>query len=678
MHIGTRVVAPEGLGQMAKGVFYHCLDNNLKRPDVLFVYFDWKGKGQPKAILLSLPREVFETAISKGQLIATEEQPSLPPWLQELEGKNLWNAEIGRKSATIPYYERVTKRLAKLSPALDSLAEILDADDIFGRISAIARSMTPPQNETRYRLWLLSYLCFGRNIWALHAPFHRIGHWERDVSGTRKQGAPSKAYGRHYGYQMTKSIAERCVNAYQRHVKQGRKMTDIYADAMINEFRCHATEGKFKLLKFMQPNGFPFPTIRQFRYEIEKKLGIATIQMNRYGETRHRNKKAVTEGRYSEAVGNLLEKIECDGYFTTELPKGYIEGSTLLPLCVVKARDVLSGAELGIGFSFGSEVGSAYRMMLFSMAVPKNFFCMLWGMEGITKDMWPCEGVSQDIKFDRGPGSSIKLLEDYAKPVFAGMAPSFAPQSKATVESSHRREVHIEGAPKHFASNMTPVELARREIRALILRNNTTDMSDRMELDPALAFTPPSPNALWHHYDKRFRNVATPMSIDEAVRTYLTPIELKATKEGAFHDQRWYYSLELQESGFLQTLARGNQHTAFCKGYMLDMCLRYVWIELTNGQLMLLKGRLRTREDESLLDVSETEHQQMKEARAVVDSAYAVHNAAFTAEMRAQHKAETGKSWDAGNLRSGKPKRGSETHQENHEVKQHTAQRRQR
>jgi len=311
-----------------------------------------------------------------------------------------------------------------------------------------------------------------------------------------------------------------------------------------------------------------------------------------------------------------------------------VDGTTLPALCVVKARCILSGLELGIGFSLGSEVGSAYRMMLFSMAVPKDFFCMLWGIEGITNDDWPCEGMPQDIKFDRGPGSSLKLIEDSVKPVYSVMAPSYTPQSKATVESSHPREIHMQGAPAHFASQHTPVQLAKREIRALNVRNNTANMMDRMELDPALAHVPPSANALWKHYSGRFRNAATPMSIDDAARAFLTPIELKVTKTGAYLGDRWYYSDELKKCGLLQKLARGSQASVNCRGYMLDVCLLHVFMELPNGQLLLLRGRLRTREDKAMLEVSMAEHLQWTEARAITNSAYAVHCTAYPSMMK--------------------------------------------
>ncbi|UCV08539.1 hypothetical protein [Dechloromonas denitrificans] len=277
---------------MVKNVFYHCLDNNFKRPNVLLVQFAWEPNRQPRAVLLKMPREDFEAAIDQELIVVTEKQPTLPLWLQELEGQNLWSKDGQRKGSKIHYYDRVTRRLNFLGPALESLPEILDAEDVVGRISAIARSVAPPQNETRYRLWLLTYLCFGRNVWALHAPFHQIGRWDRESSSTRKLGAPSKSYGRHYGHRMTESIGERCVKAYLRYVKQGRKMTDIYAEAMIKEFGCQSiTAGRFGLEVYVHPNGLPFPTARQFRYRVEKVLGIETVQVYRYGKTRYRNKK---------------------------------------------------------------------------------------------------------------------------------------------------------------------------------------------------------------------------------------------------------------------------------------------------------------------------------------------------------------------------------------------------
>lgn len=100
MHIGTRIVAPEGFGQLAKDTFYHCLDNNHSHPNILLVQFAWRNKGQPSALLLKIPREDFEAAIDDGLIVATEEQPSLPPWLEEMTGVNFWTKDSARKNVS--------------------------------------------------------------------------------------------------------------------------------------------------------------------------------------------------------------------------------------------------------------------------------------------------------------------------------------------------------------------------------------------------------------------------------------------------------------------------------------------------------------------------------------------------------------------------------------------------
>lgn len=55
MRIGTQISAPEGFGQLAKNVFYHCLDNDFKRPNVLLVQFSWEPNSHPKATVHEKP-----------------------------------------------------------------------------------------------------------------------------------------------------------------------------------------------------------------------------------------------------------------------------------------------------------------------------------------------------------------------------------------------------------------------------------------------------------------------------------------------------------------------------------------------------------------------------------------------------------------------------------------------
>jgi len=670
---GTRLVAPHGLGSLPKDVPHHFLINHAASSRVLTVRFSWSGKGTPHAQLISIDRAEFEAAAVRGEILPTEQQPTLPSWLESLEGENLGLRDVERQKAKVLHSDRIDRRLLVITPAIDDMSKILAANDVEEAINQYARKASPPQNETRFRLWVLTYLCFGRNYWSLLPPFHLAGKWDRKRLAPKKMGAPSRAHGRRYGYGMSLELAERCEKAYVKYLRLGKSMSKIYEEAMRKEFRCISLDQPSGMKVYTHPKGMPFPTLRQFRYQIGKSFGIETVQKNRYGSARHRNRLAPSMGNYSADVANLTEKVESDGYFTMERPKGYLEGSVLKPLCVVTSRDLLSGMMLGIGFSFGSEHGTAYRMMLFSMAVPKDYFCRLWGVT-LKAGEWPSQGLPPHFKVDRGPGSSLSLVADAAKPVIRNIVESWSGQSKATIESSHPRDVKFEGQPTYVESDYTPVALCRREIFRLLKYNQTADMSARMEIDRELAFIPPIPHALWNHYDARFRNSANPMSIDDAVRAFLTPVKLKVSKDGVFLDGRRYDSKELKKSGLLDRIARAGQREEAIQGYMLDLCIRHIWIEVDH-QVLLLDAQLKIREDAELLFISCTELEQWNEARAEVDSAFRVHVPPATTDFIERFESQTGDKWEEGKRKYGSPKKDASSRQEVQDVQQHTAKR---
>lgn len=683
MLIGTRLVAPEGFASLPKDVPHHFLCNHQASDRVMMVRFSWSGKGAPQAQLISLERSDFESAAIRKEIIPTKNQPTLPPWLEMLEGQNLGardtsrlrgrgiNTEYGNGKRL--HSERIDQRLLYIASALADLPKILAADDVEAEINKYARQATPRQNETRFRLWLLTYIAFGCNYWSLLPPFHHAGHWDRKQFAHTKMGAPSKAHGKRYGFGMTEDLANQCEKAYVKYMHLGKSMKSIYEESMRKEFGCRTLEQPSGMKVYMHPKGRPFPTLRQFRYQIEKIFGTSTIQKNRYGSARHRNRLVPSMGSYSSDVANLMEKIEADGYFPAERPKGYLEGSVLKPLCVVTSRDLLSGAKLGIGFAFGEERADAYRMMLFSMAVPKDYFCRLWGIR-LKPGEWVNQGVPPHYKTDRGPGGILNLVDKNVRPTIRNLVESWSGQSKATIESSHPRNVKFEGQPTFIESDYTPVALCRREIGRLIKYNHTADMSGRMEIDRELAFTPPTPHALWEHYDERFRNSAFPVHINDAVRKYLTPVKLKVTKDGVFLDGRRYDSKELRECGLLDGIARAGNKEKVYTGFIMDLCIRHVWLEV-DSELLLLDAQLKIREDNELLYISLAELGQWNEARAETYSAFTVHELAATSEFIERFESQTGDKWKEGKRRHGSPKKGASSHQEGLDVRQHTTQR---
>ncbi|AHB78621.1 hypothetical protein X636_17585 [Pandoraea pnomenusa] len=106
-----------------------------------------------------------------------------------------------RPSGRRSYLEYVQSRLMHLARALDNLDAIFAEPDIDYAINQFANDASPPQNRGRFRFWLLVYLCFGRNMWALLPPFHRLGRQAGKYSDV-KLGAPSKANGKFHGYML--------------------------------------------------------------------------------------------------------------------------------------------------------------------------------------------------------------------------------------------------------------------------------------------------------------------------------------------------------------------------------------------------------------------------------------------------------------------------------------------
>lgn len=669
MHVGIQLVAPDGFGQMEKDLRYCFLRNDAARKRVLLVRFEGDDGTQPSAQLIALSHQQFDDAMVLGLIAIAESQVLLPPWLTDLDGLDLSKLDFPRANPKKSHASRVEERLMVIAPLLKEMESILGAEDPVREINRYARSMRPKQNETRVRVWFFTYLCFGRNIWSLLPPFHRSGHWNRLTHG-RKMGRPSIARGANYGYRADEEMIEAMIAGFLKFSGLGVTLRHVYDKTMIHLFKCKATADQHGSMRFSQPEGKPFPQYRQFQYRIHKEFGLESVQKTIYGETRHRTRLAASKGNFSAAVANLLERVEADAYYTDEKPRGYREGSSLSALCVVRVRDVLSGLLLGIGFAFGAEKHTAYRMAYFCAAVPKHYFGRLFGVS-IENAEWPSIGLPGHCITDRGPGAKRNLIEDFERrfPI-SEITPSWSGQSKATIESSNPKSIKPEGQPSFFQSDLTPVELARREIYRLLKYNHTANMSGRFQPDPDMAFVMPTPIGLWRHYDGRLRTNAQPMSIPDAVRTFLSPTEFAVKNDGVWFNEQRYDSDELRKFGLLDRVTR--EGTAKIQGYLLDLCVRYIWVEL-DGQLLELEAQMRIRDDDEKLFMSLAEMVQWTETRRQINSEFREHQHAAAAHFISRFEDETGKAWDAGKRRPGKPTRDAISRQEEADAKRYTS-----
>lgn len=648
MHIGNQLTAPNGYAELRNDTRYHLLRNDARSGRVFLASF---LSEKPGATLTVLTRAAFEDGLTAQAIVRRDLALHMPPWLAPLEGLDLRAIDARRTRAKRCHRDLAEQRRAHLQDALAHLNEIFSADEPLRAINRFAREAVPSQNESRFRVWFLVYLVFGHNSLTLWPLVHQYGRWSREEKSTVKFGRPSP-FGPMHGHPCNADMKEKIEIGYLRFAELGRSMWTVYALAMTKVFGCNVAtlDGGDKV--YAHPAGDPFPSRHQWRYWCIKIFGLPHIQKALYGEQRHRHGQA-SMGRFSQGVANLMEKVEADAYSTLEYPRGFTADHLLPKLYVVRVICVLSGVAVGIGFSLGSETHLAYSMALFCCAIGKKRFCALFGID-IDDTRWSCIGLPTAFIPDRGPGASERIASQL-KGVTAEveLPPSYTPQSHATVESSHPRDHTVEGKPTHVPSKMNPVELARREIFQLLSDNNNSSALDRMTPEMLRDDVLATPMGIWRYMDDRGRNDAQGMAFDDAVRTFLTPVDFVVVDGRLFLQRMPYNSPALQSTGILDKLRHGS--ATRLPGYAMDLCVRHAWVVVMD-RLVEVDAQLPIRDDEGQLYVSLDELKAYADAKRKGRNRVDDNRAPTLSEAMQESDDSTGKSWHGAKRRSGKAK----------------------
>ncbi len=718
--VGTQLEARNGYRNLEKGRTYYVLRSSQLTSRVLLVDFVirpacekvYRSAKKPKRKvtpipyprLVALDRENFELGLLKGEIVRLPEQRTMPPWLDKLEGLNLeikdkpgrkrkrsladrigQNREaillpvrdheqivysndleaINNEQARTPkskpsHKDRIDRKLDAIHPLVRDFEQVLDSDNPDEIINRHARTLNPTQNETRVRLWFYTYIVFGRNRFALHYPIHKQGHWNRlETASSIKRGRPP-LNGKGYGYNTTSDTLAMMLNGYRRESGINTDLIFIYVQTMRKDFGCRTKEvkiGKRKYLEIWHPEGKPFPTSGTFAYHVNKSFKKLIVQETRLGATRVRSQLAPTRGPFTQHTLNLMQRGEGDAYAVAELARGLVEGHPLPPLYVVIRRDTASGIKTGIGFSQGSERGSAYRGAKFCEAIPKVRYCRLFGIE-ISEDQWPSIGGAPEEITDRGAGSTrdAKGREpDYA-PTVSQMPPSYSGQSKAIIESSNPKNPSNDEAPSFVLSNLRTFELVRREIFRLLQFNDSCDIGNRIPPDLLEEVRRQTPNGLWETLDNCGRNDAVQMSFETAVRTYLDKLDATLTRDGVFLLGQRYMSKELDAAGARSSVS-GNQSTEVTV-YFLEGCLRYIWLEW-KGRLIEVEVQYAVPVSNDVLYMSLEEVRQFDEYTRAHSQPLKKHREAVALKTYHEFKEVVGKEWNSGSRVRGRPKRGT-------------------
>ncbi|NTV94163.1 MAG: hypothetical protein HGA75_01955 [Thiobacillus sp.] len=687
MQTGTQLCAPDGFDVLRKDVVYHLLRSDPARQRVLLLEFKCKclrhrpkaqndtcpsysssteqpevsalnSTGSPESfrpVLHYLSRYRFEQGLEDGMIVTRELQEELPPWFNGLTIDELRTYSQPRQGRKKSHEERIDQILLHLWPLVQNLDQVLAAESPDAVINAHARACKPVQHETRLRTAFYAYLAFGFSRWALHYAVHCIGRWSR-MGHERKLGRPSHIYGAHHGHGTNDpEIVERILEGYRRFAGPGQHLSRIYRRTLVSVFGCVMQTDPFGRKSFIHPAGRPFPSLGQFAYRVAQTFPLEIRQTYKYGHARVRNRLTHSLGRFAESVGNLMERTEQDAYCCDQVAIGNRPGSHLPALWVVRIRCIASGMIVGIGFSVGAELASAYRMALFCAAVDKVKFASLFGIELRPED-WPSIGISPHVINDRGPGSTVMADSADAAfmPVIKEAAPSYSGQSKASVETLHPKPVKQEGKPRYKETRLTIPQLAAQEILRAVADNHSTDVTDRLNNDALNDGVFPTPVSLWNYLNRRGRNHAVTMRFEEAVRAYLTPIELTVRDDAAYFKDARYDSDALQCSGALQKAHDLGRYTL--PGYMLDVCVRHLWLQL-KPDMAEVDAMLSIRDGQEQLYISVLELEQLEQIRRDGKIELMTHRLAAQCEYEEVFRALTGQAFEQGILKPGRTRR---------------------
>lgn len=659
METGTQVEAPTGCGSLTSGqVYYFCGCYDEK---VLLVWFV-NAKHGWRVHCIRLAKVDFECALNGEAplILRTAVQHTVPPWLWP-EGNLDYDKleERRQKSDRKTYREQAEDRLLKITPALRESDKILAALDPNAAIARVCRKAGIKDHPHRLQTWFFAiYLHPGAGVWALKKPAGRTGTWDRasEKHATKKLGRP-RLIDANAG-SSTALIKEKIITCYSKRCRVGKSMRAIHADALFEDFGCITTKNKDGINVLIHPENKPFPSYGQFRAVVVKALGPEKVRQNLYGDARIRNSKAHDDGSYKAQVANLLEDLQVDAYYVSERARSLCSSEPMPRLAVVRARCTASGANVGVGFSLEGEAEEAYRAALFCVAVPKELIFRLYGVDS-SLITWDMQGLPPTCLSDRGPAGSSTLIQGLqTRFPLKAVTPSYTPKSKAPVESGNPRKVKLEGKPSFVQSDLSVPQLMKRELLEAVRQNHAQDISDRLTNQEAVEFLrrgwPATPQRLWAFRTEQMRTHARVISVEQAVRLFLRPVQFSVNEKGVKFRNFIYSSQEFRLNGVHARLAKLNKPEI--TGYALAMALMIIWVEVDGKLIELTPHKVIPCDDEEYL-ISVTDAADFEAKRAALASLTRQAGEAAANAARGAFKKSSGKNWSGGSRRDGVPKR---------------------
>lgn len=666
--IGTQLVVSNEFHSLIPNATYYFLVRTNRVRLVWFEHQEIKrvGKKQradsplPKVHIVDISGELFDYGLDQGYIGVKHYQDELPLWLVS-EDTPIKSKKIGGSICLDKQDARLKRKLKTIAPLVKSLEIILNLENPFQYLNHYARLSCPELNASRLRAEFFSYILFRRDERVLRYRVGRIGCWDRDNHKGKKPGATSLGVGKYLSAKSTDMDVMNDIRVgWQRWGKLGSTVREIHKNVCVYLWESEVIEMSKGVKITIRPDGRAALSEQQFRRRLYQLIGYEEVKTTLRGHAFWREERAPSKGRFSEDLCNVGERIESDGYWVKDKVLAP-DGVNILPgLVVIRVKCVLSGMLLGIGFSLGGENAEAYRMAQFCMAIPKSLFGKYFGVE-ISDERWPSVGISDNLVFDRGAGCSIKAeaSEPIGKATMREMPPTGFGQGKAAIESSHPRNPKTRDRQAYRTTSLNLIDLMRREIERTIDQVDSADMSSRITPSMLAYVDRATPLAIFSALSERGRTCLRPISFEDAVRSFLSPVSLQVKADGVYHMYQRYTSADFVLTG-LMSIAASTGKQIEVTGYSMEMCLRYIFVEW-KGKIIEVAAVLAIREDDEQLFISLEEMGLADQLLREMKSDLKVHASATKVEGLQRFITNAGISSEKCIVKPGVPKRKSKS-----------------
>lgn len=665
MALGVQLIAPLGLGTLERGTTYHYIHRDDDRERIVLAGF---ATTPARTWLEFVAIEVYEKAMQTGKLkvISASERKRMPPWLANYEHVHfdtdlVFHMKVPKKGQV--QEDGVNARWAKIRHAIDDYKNIFSQYDPLKELNTHARKAETVQNESRFRLWVITYLSFGCNTWVLLPPTGGRGTYTRDDAEklVKRMGRPSLD-GIDHGYNVDANMKLKIKEGFQNFKnKKGKYLSDIHRNTLSKEFACKTRKGAQRGQEHCHPQGLAFPSYGQFHYWCYTLIGKEQVLRALLGEQEYRNKYAAPVGSYSESKQDLLEQVHYDASYSKEHPKSVLTGFALPKLCKVKLVDGTSAFIAGVAYGVGSERASLYKQALFCAGIPKSKYGQLLGIE-INDEDWPAAILPTAVVHDQGAGGAneIRAISD-SNDMSHDMSPAYTPQSNSPVENMNDKEPNVVGAPTHRVSSKSPLQMARDDVFKVIARNKSTSSLRRASPDHVSRGII-TPHEIWVDFQTRGRIAGVIVGYEELVKQYLPKITLSVSGGFLTYKGSRYRSEALNATKFMTNIRKCEGATL--NGHALDISTRVIWCYVDN-QLIEVTAVNQIRASTDANNMTALEHAEYDRLKRVGGGELTRNRSAMKNWADEEFRRQTGKQPGAGTTKKGSAKvRSHETKKE--------------